>query len=257
MKPSASGHILFWRGGSLWIGLAGAPADFHAHHALQISLPFAPARIRLRTPAENWTTYEAVIVAPEQSHAFDGRGALMAQIFVEPESTEGQKLQQLFGVEKVRELDVGALRKEIVALASAYEQRAGEAKLIALAQGIIRKLSGAEASTAPSDKRIAMAIEQIRAGLAQTISLNAIAASVHLSPDRFRHLFLEQTGVRLRPYVLWLRLERSLEAYVSGSSLTEAAHAGGFADSAHFSRTFKKMFGISPASVRPEAPLPE
>jgi AraC family transcriptional regulator len=73
-----------------------------------------------------------------------------------------------------------------------------------------------------------------------------------LSPDRFRHLFLEETGVGLRPYVLWLRLETSLSAYVAGSTLTDAAHAGGFADSAHLSRTFKKMFGISPASVRPE-----
>lgn len=36
----------------------------------------------------------------------------------------------------------------------------------------------------------------------------------------------------------------------SGSSLTEAAHAAGFADSAHFSRTFRRMFGVAPASLR-------
>jgi AraC-like DNA-binding protein len=32
----------------------------------------------------------------------------------------------------------------------------------------------------------------------------------------------------------------------------EAAHTGGFADSAHFSRTFRRMFGLAPVSVRPE-----
>lgn len=32
-----------------------------------------------------------------------------------------------------------------------------------------------------------------------------------------------------------------------GSSLTEAAHVAGFADSAHLSRTFRSMFGIAPS----------
>ena len=40
MKPAAIGRILLWRGGSLWIGLAGEPTGSHAHHAVQISLPF-------------------------------------------------------------------------------------------------------------------------------------------------------------------------------------------------------------------------
>lgn len=73
-----------------------------------------------------------------------------------------------------------------------------------------------------------------------------------MSPDRFRHLFMAETGVTFRAYLLWLRLECALTSYVAGSSLTDAAHTGGFADSAHFSRTFRRMFGIAPASLRPE-----
>ncbi|TFV92899.1 helix-turn-helix domain-containing protein, partial [Oxalobacteraceae bacterium OM1] len=71
-----------------------------------------------------------------------------------------------------------------------------------------------------------------------------------LSPERFRHLFLEETGIRFRPYVLWLRLETAVASYAAGSSLTEASHAAGFADSAHFSRTFKRMFGIQAGGVQ-------
>ena len=92
----------------------------------------------------------------------------------------------------------------------------------------------------------------MRARVGDAIPLSAMAAAVHLSPDRFRHLFMKETGVGFRAYLLWQRLECSLAAYAAGETLTEAAHTGGFADSAHFSRTFRRMFGLAPASVRPE-----
>jgi AraC family transcriptional regulator len=34
-------------------------------------------------------------------------------------------------------------------------------------------------------------------------------------------------------------------------SWTEAAHAACFADSAHLTRTFRRMFGINPAAIVP------
>ena len=64
--------------------------------------------------------------------------------------------------------------------------------------------------------------------------------------------FIEQTGVRFRPYVLWQRMERAVAEYAAGATLTDAAYAGGFADSAHFSRTFRRMFGLPAAALRIE-----
>ncbi|HYM29512.1 MAG TPA: AraC family transcriptional regulator [Steroidobacteraceae bacterium] len=253
MKPSATGRILLWRGGSLWIGLAGEPTGVHAHHAVQIALPFPPGRVRFQIPSGTWTSYGAAIVAAEQPHAFEARGELMAQLFVEPESRDGRMLQRRYRARGIAALDAGAVRHEVAALAAAYESRAGDADLIGLASSAVASLAGSGAATRQAgDPRVARAMEIIRARLNDSISLGAIAAAVHLSAERFRHLFVAETGVGLRPYVLWLRLERSLGAYVAGSTLTDAAYAGGFADAAHFSRTFKKMFGISPASVRPE-----
>lgn len=39
-------------------------------------------------------------------------------------------------------------------------------------------------------------------------------------------------------------------ALAAGASLGDAAHAAGFADAAQMSRTFLRMFGVSPSEVR-------
>jgi AraC family transcriptional regulator len=253
MKLTATGRILFWRGGSLWIGLAGEPAGLHAHHAVQIALPFPRGRVQFQAPSGSWTSYAAALVAAQQPHAFEARGQLVAQIFVEPESHEGRQLHRRYRNEGIVALPPGTLELQVVGLATAYQRRASDSALIELARAAIAALSGAirEPHKLP-DARIARAVELIRERLGDTIPLSAMAAAVHLSPDRFRHLFMTETGVGFRAYLLWQRLECSLAAYVAGETLTEAAHTGGFADSAHFSRTFRRMFGIAPASVRPE-----
>lgn len=253
MKVSAAGRILFWRGGSLWIGLGGEPGRVHAHHAVQISLPFPGGRVQLKGPSGGWSGYTAALVTAHQPHALDARAQLVAQLFVEPESPEGRQLQQRYRDEGIVALSSGTLDQHVVGLSAAYARRTGDAALIALAREAIATLSGAiPGPTKLPDARIVRAVELIRERIGDTIPLSAIAAAVHLSPDRFRHLFIQETGVGFRAYLLWQRLACALAAYVAGETLTEAAHIGGFADSAHFSRTFRRMFGIAPASVRPE-----
>ena len=92
-------------------------------------------------------------------------------------------------------------------------------------------------------------IEFIRARITGSIKLSDVAAVASLSPGRFRHLFVQQTGAAFRPYVLWLRLNVAIESSMAGDSWTDAAHAAGFSDSAHLSRTFKRMFGLNPATL--------
>jgi AraC-like DNA-binding protein len=81
------------------------------------------------------------------------------------------------------------------------------------------------------------------------MSLAEAAALAHLSPSRFRHLFVAETGTTFRAYVLWVRIQHAIVDMMAGRSWTDAAHAAGFADSAHLNRTFRRMFGISPSML--------
>ena len=117
-----------------------------------------------------------------------------------------------------------------------------------MTSSLIERLSGAATATEP-DARVAKIVAWAQAKLDHPIGLADAAKLVGLSTQRLRHLFVEQTGLPFRTYLLWLRLMKGLEEFAGGASLTDAAHDAGFADSAHFSRTFRRMFGTTAAAL--------
>ncbi|ROV57469.1 AraC family transcriptional regulator [Vibrio ponticus] len=72
-----------------------------------------------------------------------------------------------------------------------------------------------------------------------------VAKELALSESRFLHLFKQQMGIAWRPYLLWRRLICAVKLIIAGETATDAAYRAGFSDSAHLSRTFKAIFGIS------------
>jgi len=81
----------------------------------------------------------------------------------------------------------------------------------------------------------------------ECVTRDELAELVNLSSSRFSHWFKEQTGLPLRSYKKWLHLVHGIESVLNGVSIQSAAYNANFSDQAHFSRTFKMAFGISPA----------
>jgi AraC-like DNA-binding protein len=81
------------------------------------------------------------------------------------------------------------------------------------------------------------------------LSLKTLAGIACLSPSRFMHAFTESVGVPVRPYILWLRLQRAACDLNNGASVTSAAHRAGFSDAAHLTRTFRRMLGATPSDL--------
>lgn len=81
------------------------------------------------------------------------------------------------------------------------------------------------------------------------VRITELAAHVGVSASRLGHLFAEQLGLPFPAWVRWARLRAAMDAARNGANLTEAAHAAGFADSSHLTRTFRAMFGITPSQA--------
>ncbi|MBF6069679.1 AraC family transcriptional regulator [Nocardia farcinica] len=76
-----------------------------------------------------------------------------------------------------------------------------------------------------------------------------VAKRVGLSPGRLSHLFTEQVGIPLRPYILWLRLRIAVARFRSGDDLATAAQAAGFDNGTDLTRTCRRTFGLSPTAL--------
>jgi len=251
------GQFVSWDGGCLMIGRARGITPMHAHYAIQIGFGSTHGIRFRRSDQEPWTAYEGVVIASRQPHTMDATHVpLNAIIFVEPERREGRALTERFGSEGISALPAELLAEVGPALFAARNEERNTAALIAAAQRVVRTLTGGVDPSVVSDERILRAVSYINSHLDAPLTLEEVAEVAFLSPSRFRHLFVEQTGTALRPYILWRRFVRVWELMQAGESLSSAAHSAGFADAAHLSRTSRRMFGFPPSMLQLTGPLP-
>ena len=243
--------MYLWNGGSLLIGRSTGATGEHSHHAIQIALS-AERPIRFRVDRDSWSEYDGALITPNLRHVFDGGTQLVAHVFVEPESREGRALLERLGTTGIVTMDDSDLPVVRSFLFEPWAARADAATMTRAAHDVIRHLSGGLEPRQPVDDRVARAVAYMKAHISESMALADIAGAVNLSPGRFRHLFVAETGMTVRPYILWLRFQRAWELITAGSSLSAAAHGAGFADAAHLSRTSRRMFGAPPVAIRLE-----
>ena len=180
----------------------------------------------------------------------EGKNGRRVILLLDPEEKITRRIAALYLTrEPIKGIEVKFFADDLVRLRNSLDQGASCLEVGGLINEIFAKLLGEYCLVPPVDPRIEKAVTLIEQLPVKNISLSLIAAEVHLSEGRFIHLFKEQIGIPVRRYLLWRRLLMAVKAVVRGSSFTTAAYETGFADSAHLSRTFKAMFGLSPSEV--------
>lgn len=224
-------------------------AQEHKHNAIQIIWPSDACRLNV---AQQEISRAAIIDAnvPHQLHMQSGWVLL-----IEPQSQLGEDLQRVLNNQQVvplSGLDYFSSKAEFNVASPltlldplfrhVFNEQPVKYSLLSYLQLI------------PSenlDARIKTLLHELNACFEQAClkpeSWKAVdvASTLNLSQGRFLHLFKEQMGIAWRPYLLWRRMLCAVALLISGKSATEAAHVAGFSDSAHLSRSFRSMFGLS------------
>lgn len=145
----------------------------------------------------------------------------------------------------VLQLDRTRLAEFDAAVVRAYEGRLTLREAQQLFDGVVEATVRQLPRRGPCDCRVSRLHELLRENPA--CSLPELARELRLSYTGTSHCFSRAVGLPLRSYRLWLKYFTAADLRLRGGSLTKIAHAAGFTDSSHLSRTWQASYGLSPS----------
>jgi len=222
---------------ALYIGELPA-TDWH-RHASPVLLVGLSGRFAVRLSDGRKESCHSALIDAGVDHVFDPCGERVALMYLEPDFMPARSLRGLFACEGPVIYDP-VVR---VTARSTFERHLDAFDLHALL--------GRSALAAPPilDDRVARSLQPLRMPHDAPFERDELAAAVRLSASRFNHLFSAEMGVSFRDYRIWSQVRSAIMGFQPNGSLTDAALHGAFADSSHFSRIFRRTFGMTPSSV--------
>ena len=235
--------LYIWHGRTMFFGRLPNIKE-HSHHALQIEIGLEK-EFRLFSEQDSLFCRLAIIQS-DVPHRIDDCGGCQAIIYLEPESSIARRVQEKYCTSaKMQKLQFQTITPFMDKLGNITKdiQPCGEARL--LLDDILISLAGGSSPSKVMDERIKKVIGICKQTPSEQLSAGFLSKKVNLSESRLTHLFKEQVGIPLRRYLLWQKLSIALMELSKGGSFTDAAYYAGFSDSAHMSRTYRRMYGNS------------
>jgi AraC-like DNA-binding protein len=248
LNNSTTFYVYLTKGRVLLIG-DNLEDDEHSHHALQITVNLEHNHFVLRQ-RDRELEVQAAIIKPDQPHHAIASDSWRAVLLLDPQTDYARRIGQRFsaneGIVILSETETDFCRHSLSSFIGAAQSIEVADTAIS---AILDHLAGPSQRTTAPHPRIAKALLRIHQTQAQQLSLKQLATHVALSESRLSHLFKQEIGIPIQRYLLWYKVAAAAFNIGRGMSLTDAAGAAGFADSAHFSRTFRVMFGLTPSQI--------
>ncbi len=114
--------------------------------------------------------------------------------------------------------------------------------------------SGAAQSEHSSDAGLyAEAVQAMRVGLGERLTLAELAHCVHSSPTALKNAFARAAGKGVMEYFTEMKIHEARRLIESGKSLSYVSDRLGFSSQCYFSTVFRRVLGVCPKDVRPAA----
>lgn len=242
----------------LWNGLllyaaSGHRNDWHSHYAASLIISLdTPLRLELREDRDGPVdvTVQACILAPNAENRVHIPGRFLS-LMADADSSLFEPLAPMVKGRRWAPISATKLKPVEDQLKQLGESAPDCETARRLIEDCIETISGQRPRplAVTLDRRISQVLALIREALPSEPDTEAMAQAIGLSRSRLLHLFKEQLGLPVGQYLLWRRLFEAARLWDEGQSITEAAHAAGFYDQAHYSRTMRKMLDITPSSL--------
>ena len=231
----------------LYVGPVG-PTTWHRHHAFQLVCSLEQeVLIRGRDDVAGEACRVAAI-PNDVEHRVESGCASTILAYVDPETLWGRRLRRT--VTPSARANAWRTSGGPLQDLSTVDPPRTWPMAAAVRDQMIDRVTGEEIRPVPLHPALLAARRWLASQLdGGDVSLAGAAAVADLSESRLSHLLAEQLGLGWRPLVLWLRLQRAAAELGAGHSLAAAASVAGFADGAHLTRTFRRMFGLAPSEV--------
>ncbi len=135
-------------------------------------------------------------------------------------------------------------------LAIARIRHAFLALMIELCAGYVQSENPNHITAGGSEKYVKQAMEYINDNYTEKITLDGIAREIGINKSYFAREFKKYAGQTVHTYINNLRCTRADRCLSDGMSVTSAAMESGFGTLSYFSRTYRKLRGVSPVEGR-------
>jgi len=115
-------------------------------------------------------------------------------------------------------------------------------RMLADRHAVSGHLSGPRASTAAVSK----ARRYLESNFANAVKLDDLSNDCGISPFHLIRSFRDAVGMTPHAYLMQVRANRARAMLVAGDSISSVAYSCGFVDQSHLTRTFKRIFGVTP-----------